>query len=316
MAEQQIEEGETMDNTLHYDSIEEQESLVNAIKKIPIEEILKMYYDKDEKAHEKGATYLIISLKGYILQLIKETYPTYVEEYMNDLYAWGLVGVLEGMKNYSKEKGQLTTFLRTYIIHEISAYITKYIHQSTPHYVKQAKEIKKVEKMFEESGEDFTDHDVSRISGIRLETIYNTRQYTDKTIAHIEASEVDFYSASSELVKSAEDAYLEKEIHDTVTRSREMLSPMQQKIVALLFDEGYSIYEAAEILEIPIYHVRKLREESLKKLRREIMQEYDKETSNEYTIQGSEIIRSIETAEQTCELFDATNFEDCSEWLE
>lgn len=271
--------------------------------------IVEMCHSKDAHLVEMSKILAIEKMEGYIVTLLSKTFGSY-KKYQEDLYQEGVLGVLKGLPDYNPQIAKATTFFRPYILHQMSAYITSFVSQSTAHYQKNNKLICEVEKRYERAGKVCTDTDISIETGINIETIIQTRQIDRKVINHIESTNNDFFSMERQ-ERSPESIISEKESKNILIKHINSLKPIEQKVIDLIFYQGYSQKNTAIALDIKIEDVRKYKEKAIQKLRYRMGDTYYSKPKDETPDKVSLI--EIKNAEDTMEVLDQLKDSDFDE---
>lgn len=260
------------------------------MKGVSIEQIISMFRSMDTDMQNKGATFLYYYMEGYVKSIINKHFPSYKEKYMDDLFHEGMVGVFDGAAKYDPAIAKPTTFLKRYIFCEISSYVTKQIHDSTPHFQKYNRIIKKAEQEFVRFGKtDYTDADLTIATGINLETIKNTRKVADKSISHIESTDVDFYSTSARIEGPLE-TLIHNEIPNILWMSLRELPKLQREVLTEFYVDNLSMNEIAKKMNMPVHIIKKARERALKQLKITVLVKYNGEERKEMLLEHQDDI--------------------------
>lgn len=272
-------------------TMENMRPLINKqeMRDLSIEDIIRMFRSWDPDIQNRGATFLYYYMEGYVKSVITNYFPSYKEKYMDDLFHEGMKGVFDGAAKYDPAIAKPTTFFKRYIFSEISQYVTKQIHESTPHFQKYNRIIKKAEQEFVRFGKtDYTDTDLAIATGINLETIKNTRKVSRKMISHIESTDVDFYSTSAQIEGPLE-SLINNEVSNILWECLDKLPELERDVLVGFYVENHSMNEVAQKLDVPIHIIKKAREHSLKQLKTTISVKYNGEERQEILLEHDEI---------------------------
>lgn len=229
------------------------------------QEIMDIYAKgKREKAGEMA----IEALEGYLVGLRDQIFGSY-KTYYDELYQEGCVGILKALPNYDPKRGMPTTYFKPYIQHQMSAFITNFVSQSTAHYQKNSRAINSVINRYQREGKEVSDTDIAIETGINLETIIQTKKIDGKVINHIESTESDFFSMQRQ-EKSPEEISLENEDQKILIKSIQGLKEIEKDVIVLIYFEDFSQKKTAEKLHMRVEDVRNIKEQALKKLRHKI----------------------------------------------
>lgn len=89
---------------------------------------------------------IIEELSGYIYHMIKTDFPTFEENYKEDLYQEACLGILEAIPKYNPEKGMITTFFHPYIKFAMFNFVATNIKYTSTYYLQQITQINRFEE--------------------------------------------------------------------------------------------------------------------------------------------------------------------------
>lgn len=138
--------------------------------------------------NDRQAVYEIIikKLEKYIYFIMHKNYGSYTQKHKKDLFQEAICEIGAKLPEYDPNQAALTTFFKPLIYHALSTHITKYVHNSTPHYQNKYKEIRPVIKIYDNLGIEYTTRDLVLETGLSFDTVNTAIEDNDKTINGIE----------------------------------------------------------------------------------------------------------------------------------
>lgn len=191
--------------------------------------IMSDYRSGNKELQDKAKEDACKNLERFVSYLITKYYPTYTGDF-TDLMQQGYLGIIKALDKYDPTLSMPTTYFKTYIRSEISAYITRYKNSTTPYYASLIKRIDNVIHYYKAHGMECTAETIAAffaektddpVSVSVIEDILNERK-NKNTISLSEVTEkgipVTTSVGSTGSVANPEETYIKKEEELTVAQ--------------------------------------------------------------------------------------------------
>lgn len=137
-----------------------------------IKEQLARYQSDDPIVRTQALEEILEDHKKFISHIINKHFSSYKNQWFEDLYSCGVIGLIESLPKYDPDKSMPTTHFGRYIIHEIYDFIAKFVQQTTTHYASKLAAINRAIAELEREGiETPTVVDIAMRSGIKPEIV-------------------------------------------------------------------------------------------------------------------------------------------------
>lgn len=230
-------------------------------------EIMKNY---NEGRAELAMEQAIEGLNSFMHDHIQRKFPTYMNQYYDDMYQQAAIGIIKALPNYNPALSAPTTYFDIYIYHEIDDWIIKNVNKTTTHYSMNMNRINKAYSEYEQLGLEPSPEDISIKTGIKLETVIQCLNIKNSTNEMSFESEEFLNSQFTTRMPSPEDALIEKEHTEAVVKALRDLTEEEFVIITSFYGfsgDRKSQKQISDETGITIEMVRRLMSSAHKKLR-------------------------------------------------
>lgn len=140
-------------------------------KREKIMSIVEAYNSGDDALRKWSMEQMLKETQGFIGKIINKHFYNYKADYYQEMYQAGVLAVLENMGRYDASKGTLTTYFTSYILHEITNYISEETNHSTPYYANMMVQIKEAIKYYESKHKTPTPADISIYTKLSIRNV-------------------------------------------------------------------------------------------------------------------------------------------------
>ena len=137
-----------------------------------IREQMVRFHSEDPAIRTQALEEILEDHKKFITHIINKHFSSYKNQWFEDLYSCGVIGIIESLPKYDPDKSMPTTHFTRYMIHEMYDFIAKFIKQTTTHYAAKLAIINRAIAEFEREGiENPTIIDIAMKTGIKPEIV-------------------------------------------------------------------------------------------------------------------------------------------------
>ena len=137
-----------------------------------IKEQLARYHSDDPTVSAKAVEEILDDYKKFITHIINKHFYSYKNQWYEDMFSVGVIGLIESLSKYDPDKSMPTTHFARYIIHEIYEFLATFVNKTTTHYAAKLTAINRAIHDLEAEGiENPTVIDISMKTGIKPEII-------------------------------------------------------------------------------------------------------------------------------------------------
>ena len=137
-----------------------------------IREQMVRFHSEDPAIRTQALEEILEDHKKFITHIINKHFSSYKNQWFEDLYSCGVIGIIESLPKYDPDKSMPTTHFTRYMIHEMYDFIAKFIQQTTTHYAAKLAIINRAIAEFEREGiENPTIIDIAMKTGIKPEIV-------------------------------------------------------------------------------------------------------------------------------------------------
>lgn len=244
-----------------------------------IKEQMLRYHSDDPVVKMKAVEEILEDHKKFITHIINKHFHSYKNQWYEDLYSCGVIGLIESLSKYDPDKSMPTTHFGRYIIHEIYDFIAKFVNQTTTHYASKLAVINKTIVELERDGvENPTVIGVSMRSGIKPEIILKALSIQTSAQNKSLESEEFISSQLTDTQLSPDEIVERRETLEALYCAIYNLPPNMREVV--LRRNGLGGYETQsnEVINretgIPTNQIRRIYAKALKQLRESDMQHF------------------------------------------
>lgn len=236
-----------------------------------IKEKLHSSDEDDQKWARERALKL---LDGFIVTVMRQSFPTYMGAHFYDLQQEGRVGVLKGLDDYDPNQSYPTTWFYSYIVHEMQDYINTNVIKATSHYSAVLRKIDKaINTLDDGTGREISDLDIALQTGLTVETIQKAlsiRNMRDEM--HYDAAP-GFFDSMNTPSSNPEDELIEQETNKVLYAEIAKLPEIEQKMLMMSYgldSDGTHMpnKDIAKALGVSIDYVKNTLNKILRKLRK------------------------------------------------
>jgi RNA polymerase sigma factor (sigma-70 family) len=246
---------------------------INMGKGLPKNDIVKQmfrYHSLDSQIREAATAEIINDYTKFISYIINTRYASYKSDW-EELMQQGVLGILNALQTYDPELSKPTTYFYSYIVHELTDYVSNYKSTVSPYYAAQINKVKNSISELEKKGIPYSEHEISVLTGYSIESVCRILELINHiNILHYESDDY-LESCLTQNEKSPEAHYIINEQNRIIHNALLCLPTIERKIVLLKI--GFSIekqtYKAiAKQINLPVEQVKQLYQQALQKLRR------------------------------------------------
>ena len=211
---------------------------------------MNYYHSEDASKKQKKKNSAVELLSKFVWNIIWSKYRTYAEHYSEELYNQGVIGILEGLKNYDPDKGAPTTHFYKTIKGSLSKFSNEYVNGATGHYVRNLNKINIVIAQFEEQGIPYNAESIAAATNIPLDTVTSCLLLKGTTTGRISFDSEEYTSAlgSQQISQSAEDAYLSEAVNEILVDALSQIDETVATMIKLTIPGWYTPDEQMKIL--------------------------------------------------------------------
>lgn len=137
-----------------------------------IKEQMVRFRSDDPAVRTKALEEILDDHKKFITHIINKHFSSYKNQWFEDLYSCGVIGIIESLPKYDPDKSMPTTHFTRYMIHEMYDFIAKFVQQTTTHYAAKLAVINRAIADFEREGiENPSIVDIAMKTGIKPEIV-------------------------------------------------------------------------------------------------------------------------------------------------
>lgn len=135
---------------------------------MPMSLIMKLYRSGDRRLMQIASEQVVYSYGNYVWDIIHSRYASFMEQYADDLFHYGVIGLLEALKGYDG-KHAFTTYSKVFIIHELSAFVCSLQGNSSIYYAQNQRQVKSAAAELERQGQKVTAERITELTGLSLD---------------------------------------------------------------------------------------------------------------------------------------------------
>lgn len=215
---------------------------------------------------EAAESELITKYSKFVYYIMEKYFPTYRNQYKEDLFQCGCIGILNAMENY-RPGNSFTTYSQYYIRHEMMVFTHFITNTPSRHYAELQKKIKAAISECECLGLNDSEQNISILTGLSLRIVQQEKQIQEtKNLIYMDAMENPETICGCN-ADSPESVFIKQECIQIISQSLLKLKPLTLKIIIFHIFENYSLSRIAEYLDLQTWKVRDLYYNGLKILR-------------------------------------------------
>lgn len=214
--------------------------------------------------------------KPLILHLIKQMYSSYASKYGEDMLSCGYIGIIQALHKadppYDPRISTFSTFVKPYIIHEISDCISQMVHNTSSHYAASAKKINRAIALLNQRGiENPTIPDIMTETNLGADAI-QTVLLMQSANAALPLDHPNVMDLPSEDYASPPEIIEQRELQQALQNAMLKLSENECLVLELQYGlNGHERHKQSEIAKIlgngtTVYQVHRIRARAYKKL--------------------------------------------------
>lgn len=139
-----------------------------------VEKLARLMKDGDVFERDKAYAELLSEVVLYVKALMDRYFANYCVSWYEDICQEGYLAVCECLPKFDYTKGRsLTTYIKPYVMHRVTKYISTQVHNRTVYYSHIIRVIKQAEKELEADGTPVTPGNICKYTGLS-EKIVNT----------------------------------------------------------------------------------------------------------------------------------------------
>lgn len=244
-----------------------------------IKEQMVRYRSDDPAVRAQALEEILEDHKKFITHIINKHFSSYKNQWFEDLYSCGVIGLIESLPKYDPDKSMPTTHFGRYIIHEIYDFIAKFVQQTTTHYASKLAVINRaIAEMEREGVENPNIVDIAMKTGIKPEIVM--KALSIQTAAQSKSLESEEYISNlmSDYREQPDEIVERNEGIEIMYRAIQNLPYRMREVV--LRRNGLCGYEAQsnEVISretgIPPNQIRRVYAKALKMLRESEMRDF------------------------------------------
>lgn len=253
--------------------------MTNTNSRERIKEQMIRYRSDDPAVSAKALEEILEDHKKFITHIINKHFSSYKNQWFEDLYSCGVIGLIESLPKYDPDKSMPTTHFGRYIVHEIYDFIAKFVQQTTTHYAGKLAQINRAIAELEREGiENPTIVDIAMKSGIKPEIVM--KALSIQTAAQSKSIESEEYISNlmSDSREQPDEIVEQQEGIEIMYRAIQNLPYKMREVV--LRRNGLCGYETQsnEVISretgIPLNQIRRVYAKALKMLRESEMKDF------------------------------------------
>lgn len=233
---------------------------------------MELYHSGNTELRKQAVEYFVNGHLGYIGGIIKKRYRSFMENHYHDMLQCGVMGIVLSLEKFDPKRTRLTTFAYTYVIHELTLYISENIYMTSPHYADNLKKVNNAITFFENHDMAYTSEDICERTGLKYDTVLQTLQMrTASNLVFLDENEEVADSLS--FPDSSPDAVLEqKEREDTLIKALNSLDDKTRLVLQYRFGinpEGrvINLSDLAHMMKTSIDEIRRIQNVAILTLR-------------------------------------------------
>jgi RNA polymerase sigma factor (sigma-70 family) len=238
-----------------------------------IKEQMTRYNSADPVVRSKALEEIIEDHRRFITHIINKHFPSYVIKHFEDMFEYGVIGLLEALPRFNPDKSKPTTFFGPYIIHEIFNYIGVFLGQMTQHYAAKLSKVNKARVDLESEGiENPTIMDLAMKSGLKPEVVMKAiSMQTAGQTQYFSSDEFFFENMEGDHGLQPETQIIQQEGKDTIYASLNQLPVKMREVVVrklgLGEHEAQNNEQIGEAVGIAPGSVRQVYNQAIERLR-------------------------------------------------
>lgn len=151
-------------------------------KALRVEELAKLMKDGDVFERDKAYEELVSEVMFYIRALLNKYFSTYCWSWYEDLCQEGYLAVCECLPKFDYTRAKsLTTYVKPYVMHRVTKYISTQIHNRTAYYSYIIRVIEQAEKELDEDNTPITSDNIHELTGLSKKIIDTAADIRIKT---------------------------------------------------------------------------------------------------------------------------------------
>lgn len=244
-----------------------------------IKDQMSRYHSDDPVVRAKALEEILEDHKKFITYVINKYFSSYKNQWFDDLYSCGVIGLLESLQKYDPDKGMPTTHFNSYILHEMYDFVATFINKTTAHYASKLSTINKAIAELESEGCENPDViDISMRTGIKPEIVLKALSIQTATQNKSLESEEFISNLMSDSQMQPDEIAERNEGMEIMYRAIEGLPYKMREVV--LRRNGLGGYEpqSNEVISretgIPTGQIRRIYAKAIKRLRESEMKDF------------------------------------------
>lgn len=227
--------------------------------------------------HEEAGNKIAGALYPFIIFLARRFYGTYFVKYGPDMIQEGYLGVMESIRTYDPDRGKPTTWCSRSIIHNMREFVSHTVHNTTPHYRSNIREIRHIIDSRQNTNESVTKADIQIEQNLSPTTIEAclivdkrnaSRMSIDQTIEDSKVRVADLIPSS---IPDPESICMKRSEAETICNAMNIcLTAEEFKVITLHYglndNKTRSLEEISKITGIPKQYLRSIVNGALTKL--------------------------------------------------
>lgn len=133
--------------------------------------IIEAYNSGDEDLRKWSMEEMLKEIQGFVGKIINKHFYNYKADYYDEMYEAGILAVFENMGKYDPSRGTLTTYFTSYILHEITDFISHETNHSTPYYANMIIQIKEAIKYYESKHKTPSPADIAIYTNLSIRNV-------------------------------------------------------------------------------------------------------------------------------------------------
>ena len=236
-------------------------------KTIRTVDFMSLYRSENEAFASKAKEIVVELYSNYIYDIIHKRYSTYAQEYGEELYQCGIIGLLKALETYDMSKGALTTFSQYFIYHEIKEQLNFHNNDKTVYYDKLEKKITEAIEQLKKDGFEPTVRSISIMTDFPTDIVKRELDIIEKSsVQYLDAMERPDVAGPYESTPGyiLERNEREKSLSDSFSK----LDDIQQKII-IGKHNSMTNQQIANEINISVGQVKKGYQKGIQNLRKD-----------------------------------------------
>lgn len=229
------------------------------------------YHSDNCEVRETATAEIINDYTKFISYIINTRYASYKNDW-EELMQQGILGILNALQTYNPAISKPTTYFYSYIVHELTDYVSNYKSTVSPYYAAQINKVKNAISQLEKKGIKYSEHEISVLTGYSIEAVCRIFELINRTnILHYESDDY-LESCITQNEISPETHYIKAEQNRIIHNALLCLPSIERKIVMLktgFLIEKQTYKSIANQLTLPVEQVKQLYQQALLKLKRQ-----------------------------------------------